>query len=127
MNIEAVERVGEQPDDVHGSIREVVADAAYAPVVGDHAAAVAVDQPADELLGFVINDGLLPRFECNTPAVFLTGAVLREQARPVLRVQRHFDAVHGSLHDLCVRAIAQSFMPAAISRRTSLNSSNDLT
>ena len=61
----------------------------HAAVVGDHATAVAVDQPADELLGFVINDGLLPRFEHDAQHVFPAWAVLREQAWPVLGHARY--------------------------------------
>jgi hypothetical protein len=62
----------------------VVADARDAAVIGDDAAAVAVYQTADELLGRLIDERLLPRFECNASVVLAAGTVLREQAWPVV-------------------------------------------
>src|SRR6185295_16654927 len=91
---EPVECGGEQADDVLRHIREVVADAHHAPVIGDDATAVAVDETEDELFGFLVDERLLPWLEDIAPLVLPTGSVLREQARPVLGVHPNFDAAH---------------------------------
>jgi hypothetical protein len=84
---------GEQADDVLGAVGDVVADAADSAVIRDDAAAVAVDQAADELLGLAVHDFLLPWLEGDEPAVFRPRAVLRQEAGPVLGVEDDLDAV----------------------------------
>ncbi len=59
--------------------------------VGDPAA-VGVEQPAQERAGVLVDDLLLPWFLHDRPSVLLAGAVLGEQAGPVLRAALHLDA-----------------------------------
>ncbi|BBX11426.1 hypothetical protein MNVM_05070 [Mycobacterium novum] len=67
-----------------------------ATIVGDDAAAIAVDQAADEFLGGLVDEVFLPRLQPDRPVVLLAGAVLREEARPVLGVQVDIGAVVGA-------------------------------
>jgi hypothetical protein len=76
-------------------------DAQHTAIIGDDAAPVAVNQAKDEFFGRLVDERLLPWLECDPSGVLLAGAVLGEKARPVLGVQRHFDAVLGQLHDPC--------------------------
>jgi hypothetical protein len=78
VDVELVECGREQADDVLGSVREVIADAPNAAVVGDDATAVAVDEADDELLGGLVDECLLPGLESDASVVFLAGTVLRE-------------------------------------------------
>ena len=80
----SIKRGGEQTDDVFGTVREVVAHAGDPAIVGDDAAAVAVNQAEDELFGGVVDERLLPGLESDRPRVLLAGAVLRKQTRPML-------------------------------------------
>src|SRR5262249_41647554 len=96
-NAEPVEGSGEEAEDVLGVIREVVADARHAAVVGDDAAAVTVDQAADEVLGCLFQEPFLPGLQLDWPAVLEAGSVLREQARPVLGVEADVDAALGRI------------------------------
>lgn len=70
----------------------MVTDASDAAVVGDDAAAVAVDQTQDEFFGRLVDERLLPRFEGDVAVVLAAGAVLGEEARPVLGVLLDLDA-----------------------------------
>jgi hypothetical protein len=97
-----VECGGEQADDVLRSVREVVrtaasrsatsvdqvssrtTDATNAAVVRDDAAAVVLDQAADELFGCLVDEGVLPGLEPDRPVVLSTGTVLGEEAGPVV-------------------------------------------
>jgi hypothetical protein len=54
----------------------VVADALHAAVVRDDPAAITVDEAADELLGGLVDEGLLPGLECDSSVVFSAGSVL---------------------------------------------------
>jgi len=54
----------------------VVADALDPAVVGDDAAAVAVDEAKDELLGRLVDDCFLPWLEPDRPVVLAAGAML---------------------------------------------------
>jgi hypothetical protein len=65
-----------RPDDVLRSVREVVPDAANAAVVGDDAAAVAVNEAEDEFFGGLIDECLLPGLEPDGPVGLAAGAVL---------------------------------------------------
>jgi hypothetical protein len=58
----------------------VVADAAHAAVVGDHAATVTVDQPEDEFFGGLVDECFLPRLECDASVVLAAGTVLGGKA-----------------------------------------------
>jgi hypothetical protein len=69
----------------------VVADAFDTAVVGDDAATVAVDQPDDELLGRLVDEILLPRFEGDASEVLPPRTVLRKQTGPMFRVEGDFD------------------------------------
>jgi hypothetical protein len=89
-----IECASEQAEDVFGSVREVVAHATHAAVVGHYAASVAFDQTPNELARALIDERLLPRRQLDWPCVFHAGAVLWEKARPVFRTQRNLDAVH---------------------------------
>ena len=90
LDADLVERVGEEPPDVVRLVGEEVpgvfvalalaGDEAGRPV-GD-AAAVGVDEAADELPGVRVDDGLLPGVEGDEALVLLAGAVLGEQAVP---------------------------------------------
>ena len=62
----------------------MVADAADPAVVRDDAAAVTVDQSENELLSGLVDERLLPGFEDYASLALDSGAVLREQARPML-------------------------------------------
>jgi hypothetical protein len=62
-NLEGIKCSGEQPEDVLGHIREVVADAADAAVVRDDATAVVVDETEDKFFGGLVNVCLLLGFE----------------------------------------------------------------
>ena len=44
-------------------------------------------RPQNEFLGGLVDERLLPRFECDPSVVLLAGAVLGEQARPMFGVQ----------------------------------------
>jgi hypothetical protein len=50
----------------------------------DRAAAVGVDQAADEVAGVAVDDRLLPGFERDRTLVLATRAVLREGVQPEL-------------------------------------------
>ena len=61
--------------------------------------AIGVDQSAHELIGVSVDDPLLPRHQRDAALVLAAGAVLREQARPVLPVRRDVEraGVHARL------------------------------
>ncbi|MGW0162847.1 hypothetical protein ACWDUN_26345 [Mycobacterium sp. NPDC003323] len=80
---ELIEGRAEQGSDIGGVVGEVVAHARHAAIVGDDAAAVAVDQTADEVLGGGVDVSLLPRFQDDRAQVLRSRSVLREQAGPV--------------------------------------------
>jgi hypothetical protein len=94
-----VECGGEQADDVLRPVREVVADAAHAAVVGDHAATVAVDQAEDQFFGGLVDECFLPWLEPDRPAVLSTGAVLGEKAGSVLGILSDLYAAGWFPHD----------------------------
>jgi hypothetical protein len=50
LDTQSIEALAEDPLDVLGSVREVVADALHAPIVCHDAASVTVNQTADERL-----------------------------------------------------------------------------
>jgi hypothetical protein len=64
---ELIQRCAEQPADVFGSIREVVANASHAAIVRHNAAAIAIYQAANESLGGFFDEIFLPRFQSNRP------------------------------------------------------------
>jgi hypothetical protein len=51
-----------------------------------------VDEAEDEFFGGLVDEGLLPRLQRDCAGVLLAGAVLWEQARPVLGAHVHLDA-----------------------------------
>ena len=70
----------------------MVADAFDPAIVRDDAAAVAVNEAADELLARLLDEGLLPGLETDRPGVLPAGTVLWKEAWPVLGVERDDDA-----------------------------------
>jgi hypothetical protein len=72
-----------KPEDVFGSVREVIRHAPDPTVVGDDATAVAVDETGDELFRGVVDQRLLPRLQRDASCVLLAGAVLGYEAGPV--------------------------------------------
>ena len=72
-NRQPVQRSGEQIEDVHGHIGEVIADAHDAAIVGDDAAAVTVDEPDDKFFGGAVDEFLLPSFKRDAPIVLRPG------------------------------------------------------
>jgi hypothetical protein len=98
-DLQVVEGRSEEADDVLGSVREVVPDALHAAVVRDDPAAVTVDEAEDELLGGLVDEGLLPGLERDSAVVFSAGAVLREEAWPMLGVEPDLDAPRRLLHN----------------------------
>src|SRR6476660_3997125 len=91
-DVESVECRREQSQDVFGPIGEVIPDAHDAAVVCDDTTAVTVDESQDEFFGCLVDERLLPGLESNRALVFPARAVLGKQARPMLGVQRDFDA-----------------------------------
>ena len=68
-------------------------------IVRDDAAAVAVNEATDEFFGGFLDEDLLPGLETDRPGVLLAGAVLWEEARPVLGIQHDLDAPSAFPHD----------------------------
>jgi hypothetical protein len=101
---ERVEVVAEDVADVGGVVRECVAGIrvllAGAPDAVDRPAAVRVDQPAQHQLGRAVADRTLPVRQRNAAGVLPSRPVLRDEARPMLRVGVDFDAgsVASKLH-----------------------------
>lgn len=92
-NSQLIECLAIQAADVVGSIGEVIANALDAPIVGDHTAAVTVDQSADKLLGGFFDKGFLPRCKPYWSRVLFAWTVLRKQARPMVRAVRNIGTV----------------------------------
>jgi hypothetical protein len=82
----------------------VIADAADTTIVRDDAAAVAVDQAADEFLGGLVDERLLPRFEGDAAVVLAAWAVLGEQTWPVLGVEANLKGLARHPPDGCMLA-----------------------
>src|SRR5687768_6927824 len=74
------------------------------PVVRDHSASVAVDQSPHEALVSCIHMAFLPRLEPDRSFMLAPGAVLREEAGPVLRIHRHIHAPGLALIPACLLA-----------------------
>jgi hypothetical protein len=85
-NTKFIERRAEQSANVVGSVREVVPDTPNPAIVRDHAAAIVIDQAANELLGGLFHEHFVPRLEPDRPQVLPAWSVLRQKAWPVLRI-----------------------------------------
>jgi hypothetical protein len=83
----------------------VIANASDAAVIGDDAAAVDFYQAPDELFDGLSHERLLSEFGRYRPQTLLSLAMLRKQARPVLRAQIDLCAIVGPPE--CSRTLAR--------------------
>jgi hypothetical protein len=98
-NVEAFQRSGAQAENVGRLVREEVArilvsldltgDLPVGPV--GHAAAVGMEESAEEPPGVQIDHSLLPRLQHDRTSVLTARPMLGKQAGPVLRVTLHGD------------------------------------
>jgi hypothetical protein len=86
----------------------VVPDTPNPAIVRDHAAAIAIDQAANELLGGFFHEHFVPRLEPDRPQVLPAWSVLRQKAWPVLRIVLYDDASSRLPCDRCVLPRHQS-------------------
>jgi hypothetical protein len=94
LDADVVQGVGKELPDVVGLVGEEIPGVLIAlALTGDEAGrpvrdatAIGVDEPADEFPRMSVDDFLLPGFEDDRALVLLAGAVLGEEAGPVLAV-----------------------------------------
>src|SRR5438093_7114369 len=82
-------RFGKDLADVRRSLAEEIPRVDPPVDAVEDATTVGVDQAAKKHLRFVVDDPLLPRGENDAAFVLPAGPVLREEARPPLRVRRY--------------------------------------
>ena len=85
---EGIETVAVQPLDVLGPVREVVADAPHTAIVGHDAAAIAMNETANELFVMLGHELRLPIGQRDLSFVLSARPVLRKQAGPMIGAHR---------------------------------------